>query len=165
MFRLNLILVCAIIAPLVTFGPNPERVATDSPVRMSLVQYPMEGDLSAEDIVAKVEEYVIEAVEAKSQCVVFPELIALDAWRMEQVEMHAEPTDEEVQEVRRIANEVTPEIWKRSAELAVKHKIAILAGSLPRCWATRFTTRQHCSSAMVRVCCKISCTPPAGKLR
>ncbi len=103
-----------------------------SELRVAAVQYPIEGNQSVERILAKMERYVKQAIEEESTCVVFPELITLDAWRIDEVESHAIPTPEEAAETLRIATEISPGFLSQATKLAVKYDIDILAGSTPQ---------------------------------
>lgn len=100
-------------------------------VRIAAVQYAIQGNQTAEQLLAKLEAAVVEGVTAEAECIVFPELITFDSWRVDQVESHAVPSEQEVAETRRIATEVTPIFLRGMAALAEKYQVDILAGSTP----------------------------------
>ncbi len=101
-------------------------------VRIAAVQYEIQGNQSSEQLLAKLEAAVEEAVAAKADCVVFPELVTFDTWRVDEIESHLVPSLQEIEETRRIATEITPGFLRGMAELAEKYQIDILAGTTPR---------------------------------
>jgi predicted amidohydrolase len=100
-------------------------------LKISVVQYPIEGNRTVDQIIAKMEAYIAEAAKVGAGCVVFPELITFDAWRVDLIASHAVPSADEIAETRRIALEVTPTFVTKIAELSLRYHIAILAGTTP----------------------------------
>lgn len=101
-------------------------------VRIAAVQYEIQGNQTAEQLCAKLEATVVEGVAAKADCIVFPELVTFDTWRVDEIESHLVPSEQEIEETRRIASEITPLFLRRMAELAEKYQVDILAGTTPR---------------------------------
>ena len=101
-------------------------------VRMAAVQFQSQGDQTAEQLIAKLEATVAEAVAAQAECIVFPELVTFDTWRVHKVESHLCPSPQEIGETRRIAAEITPVFLRAMAGLAQKYQVDILAGTTPR---------------------------------
>ncbi len=100
-------------------------------VRIASVQYEIQGDQTAEQLMAKLEAVVVEGAAAKADCIVFPELVTFDTWRVHQIESHSVPSLQELKETRRIATEITPVFLRGIAVLAEKYQVDILAGSTP----------------------------------
>lgn len=100
-------------------------------VRIAAIQYEIEGDQTAKQLMAKMEAAVKEGVAAEADCIVFPELVTFDTWRVHEVESHLVPSLLEVSETRRIATEITPVFLRGMAELAEKYNVDILAGTTP----------------------------------
>lgn len=100
-------------------------------VRIASVQYEMQGNRTVEQLLAKLEAAVIEGVTAEADCIVFPELVTFDSWRVDEVASHSVPTQQETEETRRIATEITPVFLRGMAALAEEHQVDILAGSTP----------------------------------
>lgn len=99
---------------------------------VSLVQYPIEGNKSVDQIIAKMDGFLKEASESNADLVVFPELMTFDAWRVAEVESNLIPSDQEREETIRIAREVTPKFLAAVPALVEKYNVAILAGTTPR---------------------------------
>lgn len=117
-------------------GWQPALHAADDPlpmneVRIAAVQYEIQGNQTAEQLMAKLEAVVVEGIAAEADCIVFPELTTFDTWRVNEIESHAVPSQQEVAETRRIATEVTPIFLRGMAALADKYQVDILAGSTP----------------------------------
>lgn len=100
-------------------------------VRVAAVQYEIQGDQTVEQLMAKLEVAVKEGVAAHADCIVFPELVTFDAWRVHEIESHVVPSPQELKETRRIATEITPTFLRGMAGLAAKHQVDILAGTTP----------------------------------
>ncbi len=100
-------------------------------VRVAAVQYEIQGNQTAGQLLAKLEAAVVEAVAAEADCIVFPELVTFDSWRVDEIESHAIPSQQEIEETRRIATEITPVFLRGIAALAEKYQVDILAGSTP----------------------------------
>jgi predicted amidohydrolase len=100
-------------------------------VRIAAVQYEIRGNQTAEQLMAKLEAAVVEGVAAQADCIVFPELITFDTWRVDEIESHSVPSQQEVQETLRIATEITPTFLHGMAVLAEKYQVDILAGTTP----------------------------------
>ncbi len=109
-----------------------DTLSDDAAFKVASVQYHIEGNRSIDQLLAKMERCVKQGVDDEADCVVFPELITFDTWRVHEVESHATPTPEEIAETRRIAEQVTPDYLKRTAELAIKYDVDILAGTTAR---------------------------------
>ncbi len=100
-------------------------------VRIAAVQFQIQGDQTTEQLIAKLEAAVAEGVAAQADCIVFPELVTFDAWRVHEVESHLVPSPQEIKETRRIATEITPPYLRAMAALAQRYQIDILAGTTP----------------------------------
>lgn len=101
-------------------------------VRIAAVQYEIQGNQTVEQLIARLEAAVVEGVAAKANCIVFPELITFDTWRVDEIESHSVPSQQEIRETRRIASEITPTFLSSMAQLAEKYQVDILAGTTPR---------------------------------
>ncbi|MEO8268079.1 MAG: nitrilase-related carbon-nitrogen hydrolase [Aureliella sp.] len=101
-------------------------------VRIAAVQHEIQGNQTIEQLFAKLETAVAEGVAAKADCIVFPELVTFDTWRVHEIESHLVPSQQEIEETRRIATEITPVFLRGMAELAQKYQVDILAGTTPR---------------------------------
>ncbi len=101
-------------------------------VRIAAVQFEIEGNQTAEQLLVKLEAAVGEGIAAKADCIVFPEFVTFDTWRVSEIESHLVPSPQEIEETRRIASEITPIFLHGMAELAQKYQIDILAGTTPR---------------------------------
>lgn len=62
-----------------------------SEMRLSVVQYKIEGDRTLSQFLEKVERHIQRAVEQKVDIVLLPELITFDTWQVSQVETHSQP--------------------------------------------------------------------------
>lgn len=100
-------------------------------IRIAAVQYEIQGNQTAEQLLAKLEAAVVDGGAAEADCIVFPELITFDSWRVDEIESHAVPSQQEIEETRRIATEITPIFLRGMAALAEKYRVDILAGSTP----------------------------------
>lgn len=101
-------------------------------MRLSVVQYKIEGDRTLSQFLEKVERHIQRAVEQKVDIVLLPELITFDTWQVSQVETHSQPAPEEIAETHRIASEVSPHYLSLLAKLASKLEVDIVGGSTPR---------------------------------
>lgn len=99
--------------------------ASQPKLRIATVQYPIEGNQTLKTFLAKIERYVSEAHQRHADLIVFPELIALDAWPLASKES-------DTLLARQIAEKITPEFFTFVKTLSKKYKVAILAGSAPR---------------------------------
>ena len=99
---------------------RPERPAV---ARIAAAQYPIEGDRSFDQIRDKVVAHVAEAASAGASLIVFPELVALDAWPTTPA-----PADEAAA-ARRLAREITPPLIAAVRRLADEHGVAIVVGA------------------------------------
>ncbi len=98
-------------------------------VRVSAVQYLYEGKRTEEQFFSKMEKWIGEAKQKKSDLVVFPELIAHD------VKKNTE-TEKELVEIPEIAKNFTPKYYKFIQAQAKKTKMMILGGTAPRLTST-----------------------------
>ncbi len=134
-FRRLELWICAFLV--LTLHPASLVLAVDSlqessKIKVSAVQYRIEGNQSIEQLIAKIESHVEKAVANDVDCIVFPELVTFDTWRVSEVESHLIPSPHEIAETRRIASEVTPRYLQDVAQLARRYGIDIVAGSTPR---------------------------------
>ncbi|MES2767669.1 MAG: nitrilase-related carbon-nitrogen hydrolase [Bdellovibrionota bacterium] len=96
----------------------------ENTLRLSSVQYLIEGNHSLDSMMSKITRLVQEAKEKGSELVVFPELFIFDLLR--------DQNDPQIEvRLREIAETVTPILFERIADLAQRESIAILAGSTP----------------------------------
>ena len=128
------ILSCVNIWPEQSEGREDERRTV---LRVSAVQFPIEGQQSVEEILDKVESFVRCSIEKKADLIVFPELLTLDAWPLSAIEdgegrPASRPERTDAEKVRRIAEDVTPQFEAGVRSLAERYKVAILAGSSPQ---------------------------------
>ena len=125
----------SLVLPIVGLQTALRDVETSHPmneVRIAAVQFEIQGNQTAEQLLVKLEAAVSEAVAAKADCIVFPELVTFDTWRVNEIESHLVPSPQEIEETRRIATEITPVFLRGMAELAEKYQVDILAGTTPR---------------------------------
>ncbi len=98
-------------------------------LRVSAVQYAVNGGSSISWLLERIEGFVEQAVRARSDIVVFPELFALDM-------LPAKPSDitaaEEARLLRGIAAELNRGYFEFIGKLSGSLGVSILAGSVPR---------------------------------
>jgi len=94
-------------------------------VRVAAVQYPIEYNLSRANLLDKISSFVTRAKGSQADLVVFPELIAFDLYSQRKGLSVAD-------QLRKIAEQDTPQIFGDLSRLAVSQRIAILGGSFPR---------------------------------
>lgn len=91
-------------------------------INVGLVQYPLVGLLSVEQLTDKVTQYVLGAIERDTQLLVLPELFSLDLLN------YSIPETDQFDDV---INQIFPQLMDSLEQLAVEHNIFILAGSVP----------------------------------
>ncbi len=116
---------------------NEGRRKMSTGLKVASVQFPIQGNQSSAQLLAKIEGYVKQAVKKDVELVVFPEFVALDAWpipiKEEKPQHLVEPNEKSDREiVQQIAKITTPDFFAGVKRLARKYNIAILAGSAPR---------------------------------
>lgn len=104
---------------------TPDVYADLGTLRVSAVQYPIQGGLTVDAYFQKVEKWIIEAKTKKADLVIFPELIGLDVKK-------AKTLSEELIEIPEIAKNVTPKYFDFIKAQAKKTQMMILGGSIPR---------------------------------
>ena len=93
-----------------------------SSLQVAVVQYPLVGGLSTQDLFDKVKGYVDSASSDGARLIVLPELFALDMLDFSQPE---------VPQFDRIVREIYPEFIEDLRKLAIEKGIYLLAGSIP----------------------------------
>lgn len=133
LFQLFLFVVCAAV--------SEEMSASSmwSSLKASLVQYPLEGNLTVPQVTTKVEKYVIQAVSVESQLVVLPELFSCDLLDL------AKP---EIPQFEGMLANIYPEFIDQLQALAVKHGVYLLAGSVPALVEGRIRNRSYLFSPL-----------------
>lgn len=109
-------------------APQPQaQVQTQSitAYKVAAVQFPLVGGTSKEEFFRKVDEAVVSAKAKGASLVVFPELLTVDV-------APRAPRDKEAENVRALAQTITPEYEKWLVAAAKKHQITIMGGSSPR---------------------------------
>jgi predicted amidohydrolase len=124
----NLFWMLSVVIPFWMMATN-EGHAQEQSLTIASVQYPVEGNKTLEEILAKVEAFTEEAVAKKVDVLVLPELLTLDAWPVQ--EGAEETIESERKVVQEIASKITPGYFAGIRQLAKKHHIAIMAGSSP----------------------------------
>ncbi len=124
----NLFWMLSVVIPFSLVATN-EGHAQEQSLTIASVQYPVEGNKTLEEILAKVEAFTEEAVTKKVDVLVLPELLTLDAWPVQ--EGVEETIESERKVVQEIASKITPGYFNGIRQLAKKHHIAIMAGSSP----------------------------------
>lgn len=94
-------------------------------VRVSAVQYPIEPNSAFEKLKNKVANAVREAARRQSDLVIFPELLTMDLWTLNNGKSDREISFD-------VARQYTEAYFQFVTELSKRHQIAILAGSSPR---------------------------------
>jgi predicted amidohydrolase len=108
------------------FQAKSSQSQTKSTLKVAAVQYPLAEGLKPHAFLAKVSSYIKEAKAQGSELVVFPELVSTELvdWYSKQA------TD--VEQLRQIATEFTPQYIEWLKQQAQTNGIAILGGSTPR---------------------------------
>ncbi|HVH98799.1 MAG TPA: nitrilase-related carbon-nitrogen hydrolase, partial [Enhygromyxa sp.] len=78
---------------------------------IAAVQYPIHGGSSLTELLARIERYAVEARSGGAELVVFPELVVLDLLETAAPVIgqgNAQIEDAEAEQLRRIADELTP---------------------------------------------------------
>jgi predicted amidohydrolase len=101
------------------------EAAKPAELKVSAVQYPVEGDMTVENFIAKVKGYVEKASASGSNLVVFPELIGLDL-------LKSNNPVSDLDQMAQIAKDVTPLFFDEIQSLSRQHGVSILAGTMPR---------------------------------
>ena len=104
------------------FSSDNDNNARWTSLKMALIQYPLEGSLSIEQLCSKVEAYVQQASSAGSQILVIPELFSvdlLDLYRKEEPQFAL------------LVRETYPFLIDAIRDMAFKYKVNIVAGSVP----------------------------------
>lgn len=89
---------------------------------VGLVQYPLEGYLTLEQLLKKVDKYISEASEQKVQLLLLPELFCCDL---------LDYSKSESEQLNAIAAEITPKLVDGMRLLAIKYHLYLAAGSVP----------------------------------
>jgi predicted amidohydrolase len=93
-------------------------------LRLQLVQYPIEGELSLEAFQKKVAAYIKAASAKGVDLLIFPELFCLDLLRRAEIQ-------EESRALSLMAKEITPPLIHWLRKEATREGMAILAGTFP----------------------------------
>lgn len=93
-----------------------------SSLNVAVVQYPLVGGFSEDQLFEKVQGYVETASASGAQLIMIPELFALDMLDF---------SKPETPQFERIVREIYPALMKQLRELAKTKKIYLLAGSFP----------------------------------
>lgn len=91
-------------------------------LNVSLVQYPLEGNLNVDELSAKVRTFMEVAKEKQSDLLVLPELFSLDLLDF---------SLPETEQFDRIIDEIFPSFIDNLQEMSVQYGIYLLAGSVP----------------------------------
>lgn len=96
-----------------------------SQLKTASVQYEIEGDLSIEQMIDKLNRILLRALEGKPSLIIFPELIGFDL-------VKSQSQESEAMQLARIADAETEKIVEWFKKAAITHKVSILGGSHPR---------------------------------